>query len=78
MKFERKTEIVFNYILKIMSTLLQWSGKAINHFNSLGFDNKLPYTDQIFDEIIMLPLNLFISDQDVEYISNCIRGFYLR
>ena len=61
-----------------VGTLLQWSGKAIHHFNSLGFDNKLPYTDQIFDEIIMLPLNLFISDQDVEYISNCIRGFYLR
>ena len=61
---------------KGVGTLVQWSGKAIHHYKLLGFNIDLPKTDKIFDEIIMLPLNLFISDDDVEYVAECIKEFY--
>ena len=61
---------------KNIGTLIQWGGKGIHQFNQLGFNNKLPKTTLFFKECIMLPMNIFISDEDVDYICESIKSFY--
>ena len=61
---------------KNIGTLIQWGGKGIHQFEQLGFTQKLPNTDKFFKRCIMLPMNIFISDEDVKYICNSIKSFY--
>lgn len=61
-----------------IGTLVQWGGKAIHHFKNLGFNEALPRTDEFFRKCIMLPMNAFISDSDVDLISEKIIEFYTR
>jgi dTDP-4-amino-4,6-dideoxygalactose transaminase len=61
---------------KNIGTLIQWGGKGIHQFQQLGFTQKLPNTDKFFERCIMLPMNIFISNEDVEYICNSIKSFY--
>jgi dTDP-4-amino-4,6-dideoxygalactose transaminase len=61
-----------------IGTLVQWGGKAIHHFKSLGFNKNLPRTDEFFRKCLMLPMNVFISDSNVDYIAEKIIGFYSR
>jgi dTDP-4-amino-4,6-dideoxygalactose transaminase len=61
---------------KNIGTLIQWGGKGIHHFEQLGFTQKLPNTDKFFKRCIMLPMNMFISDEDIEYICSSIKSFY--
>lgn len=59
-----------------IGTLIQWGGKAIHHFTNLGFDQYLPKTDAFFKECIMLPMNTFLSNDNVEYICEKVHAFY--
>jgi dTDP-4-amino-4,6-dideoxygalactose transaminase len=59
-----------------IGTLIQWGGKAIHQFKGIGIDKHLPITDKIFSEILMLPLNLFITEDDVKYVIENIKNFY--
>tara|TARA_Y100000591_G_C21558972_1_gene557534 strand:- start:4 stop:738 length:735 start_codon:yes stop_codon:yes gene_type:complete len=59
-----------------IGTLIQWAGMAIHHHTNLGFNQTLPNADNFFREILMLPMNMFISDEDVIYISQLIEKFY--
>lgn len=63
---------------KGIGTLIQWGGNAIHQFKKLKFKVNLPVTDKIFSEILMLPLNMFVSDDDVKFISNSIKSFYIK
>tara|TARA_B100001093_G_scaffold513078_1_gene584263 strand:+ start:3188 stop:4297 length:1110 start_codon:yes stop_codon:yes gene_type:complete len=59
-----------------VGTLLQWGGKAVHEFEDLGFNIKLPETERIMRRSLLLPLNLSILDEDVEFICNLIKNFY--
>ena len=59
-----------------IGTLVQWGKDAIHHFRNLGFSQECPPTDRFFERCIMLPMNLFISNEDVQYVANAIRNFY--
>jgi dTDP-4-amino-4,6-dideoxygalactose transaminase len=61
-----------------IGTLVQWGGQAIHQIRELGFTQSLPQTDALFRRLLMLPMNMSISVDDVEYISDCIRAFYGR
>lgn len=61
---------------KNIGTLIQWGGKGIHHFKQLGFNQVLPKTDKFFSRCIMLPMNVFISNSDVDYITENIINFY--
>lgn len=75
-RVQRRDELK-NYLAKKgIGTLVQWGGKAIHHFKSLKFNQKLPVTDKIFSELLMLPLNMFVSDDDIKYIVEEIKKFY--
>ena len=72
-----KRDELKNYLSeKYICTLVQWGGKGVHDFQNLGFTQLLPNTDTFFKRCIMLPMNLFISDDDIDYICKSIREFY--
>ena len=61
-----------------VGTLIQWGGTAIHQFTNLGFNQVCPNTDKFFDRCIMLPMNIFISDDDIHYVADKVIEFYRR
>jgi dTDP-4-amino-4,6-dideoxygalactose transaminase len=61
---------------KNVGTLIQWGGIAVHQFTQLGFNQVLPDTERFFERCIMLPMNVFISNSDVDYICEVVTGFY--
>lgn len=61
-----------------VGTLVQWGGKAVHQWERLGFNVKLPRVERFFERCIMLPINMFVSDQDIEYVCQQVRNFYRR
>ena len=59
-----------------VGTLIQWGGKAVHQFKNLGFNHVLPYTEELFTKLLMLPINMTISDEEVVYVSKKIKEFY--
>jgi dTDP-4-amino-4,6-dideoxygalactose transaminase len=59
-----------------VGTLVQWGGKAIHQWEVLGFNTKLPRTEEFFRRCIMLPINMFIENSDIDYICDAITNFY--
>ena len=49
---------------------------ALHQFENLGLKGNLPRVEKFFLECLMLPMNQFISDDDVDYISEKICHFY--
>ena len=66
---------------KGIGTLIQWGGTPVHHFESLGFGKDkytdLKKTDNFFEECIMLPMHMSLLDEDVDYVIDSIRSFYL-
>jgi dTDP-4-amino-4,6-dideoxygalactose transaminase len=61
---------------KGVGTIIQWGGKAVHQWEGLGFNIKLPRVEKFFTKCLMLPMNIFISDDDVFYICDSIKSFY--
>lgn len=59
-----------------IGTLIQWGGTAIHQFTNLGFNQICPNTDVFFKRCIMLPMNVFISNDDVHYVCDKVTEFY--
>ncbi len=68
-----------NYLAeKGIGTIIQWDGKAVHQFKGLGLDDiKLPITEKMTNRFLMLPMHTALSDEDVEYICDCIIAFYV-
>ena len=59
-----------------VGTLIQWGGQAVHQLKALGFAQQLPQTDWLFTRLLMLPMNMSLSDQDVHHVCDHIRAFY--
>jgi|SRR5208337_1522115 len=59
-----------------IGTLIQWGGQALHQLKALGFTQNLPTTDLLFRRMLMLPMNMALSDEDLEYVCDTIRSFY--
>ena len=59
-----------------VGTLIQWGGKAIHEWELLEFQEKLPAAELYFKKCLMLPMNLFISDDDIYFVAQKIKDFY--
>ena len=59
-----------------IGTLIQWGGQAIHQLKVLGFTQDLTYTDWLFERMLMLPMNMALSDEDLDYVCDAIRTFY--
>jgi len=62
---------------KGVSTIKQWGGFSIAHFSKLGFDiNDYPSTKNLFNKLLLLPMNHMLKEDEVSYISDSIVSFY--
>ena len=61
-----------------IGTLIQWGGQAVHHLKALGFTQHLPHTDWLFTRLLMLPMNMSLTDDDIHYVCDQIRSFYGR
>ena len=59
-----------------VGTIIQWGGKAVHQFAGLHFRVSLPKTDRMFQRCLMLPMNMTVTLDDVEYIALHIRKYY--
>jgi dTDP-4-amino-4,6-dideoxygalactose transaminase len=59
-----------------VGTLIQWGGKGVHQFKSLGYDLSLPNSERIFDRMLLLPLNMTINDDDISFVCGKIKSFY--
>jgi dTDP-4-amino-4,6-dideoxygalactose transaminase len=73
---ERRDELKEYLKAHEVGTLIQWNGRAVHHCKTLGFTQELPYTDNLFARMLMLPMNMTLSDDDVAYVCDHIRRFY--
>lgn len=60
-----------------IGTLIQWNGQPVHSIKSLGFSGDgLPYTENMYKKCLMLPMNVTITDIEVDYVCNKIKSFY--
>ena len=60
-----------------VGTLIQWGGKALHQWECLDMtEHSLPRVENFFERCLMLPMNIFISDEDVHYICDQVYHFY--
>jgi len=66
-----------NYLeSKGIGTLVQWGGKGIHQFKKLGFNKQLHLSDKILKEMLLLPMNMSLHDEEVEYIVKTIISYF--
>ena len=73
---ERRDELKAYLAEYGVGTLIQWGGKAVHQFKKLGFTQNLPFTERLFERMLMLPMNMSLTDDDMEYVCDCINDFY--
>jgi dTDP-4-amino-4,6-dideoxygalactose transaminase len=59
-----------------IGTLLPWGGKAVHQWEHLGLRAHLPFTDALFRRLLLLPMNLSLSDDQVHIVCDTIEEFY--
>ena len=59
-----------------IGTALPWGGKAVHQWPRLGLDAKLPFIEKLFERVLLLPLNLSLTDDHVHYVCDSIEDFY--
>lgn len=73
---DRRDELKDHLKTHGIGTLVQWGGKGVHQWERLGFTIKLPKVEEFFTRCIMLPMNTFVSDDDVTYVCDTLRAFY--
>jgi dTDP-4-amino-4,6-dideoxygalactose transaminase len=59
-----------------VGTLVQWGGQAVHQMKALDFTQHLPYTDRLCTRMLMIPMNMTLADDDLNYVCDTIRAFY--
>jgi len=75
---DNRNELRTHLVTQGIGTLIQWSGKGVHQWEGLGFNQRLPKVEKFFERCIMLPMNVFISNDDVNYVCDSIKSFYKR
>lgn len=61
-----------------IETLISWP-KPVHHNESLGLKHfKLPVTEKLCKEVVSLPMNTELGNEQVEFVIDSIRNFYKR
>jgi dTDP-4-amino-4,6-dideoxygalactose transaminase len=61
-----------------IGTLLPWGGKAVHQWEKLGFRQRLPRTERLFERVLLLPMHAWLTESQVDQICAAVRGFYGR
>ena len=73
---DRRDELKQHLSENGIGTLIQWGGKGVHQWEPLGFNVHLPKVERFFERCIILPMNMFINDEDVQYVAEKVREFY--
>jgi dTDP-4-amino-4,6-dideoxygalactose transaminase len=74
---ENRDELRRHCEINGIETALPWGGKGVHQFKGLGLENiKLPRTDAFFSKSLLLPIYPDLSNDQVYYVIETIRGFY--
>jgi dTDP-4-amino-4,6-dideoxygalactose transaminase len=73
---ERRDALKEHLRLRGIGTLVQWGGRAVHQWTNLGLRRELPRTEHFFKRCLMLPMNMMIDDDDVQYVAEQVRSFY--
>jgi len=87
----RRFDVYQNYVLRVLKrdelamylkergveTLIK-DPIALHHHPALGLSNfRLPYTEQLAEEVISLPIYPELTKGEIKYVIDCIRKFYV-
>ncbi len=74
----KSREKLMNFLKsKNISTIKQWGGYSIAHFEKLGFNiDDYPATAELFEKLLLLPMNHLMSEEDANYVAESIISFY--
>ena len=61
-----------------IGTLVPWGGKAVHQWEGLGFEVRLPFTESLFERLLLLPMNLSLTDEQAHEVCDAIESFYRR
>jgi len=59
-----------------VGTLQQWDGKAVHQWPKLKLNYILPQTESFFRRCLMIPMNMAMSNDDVDYVCEKIKKYY--
>ena len=59
-----------------IGSIMQWAGTPVHKFAKLGFNTSIPGVDKFFERCLMLPMNMTLSDEDVQFIIKSVKDFY--
>ncbi len=59
-----------------VGTLVPWGGKAVHQWAALGFEARLPTTENLFERVLLLPMHAWLTDDDVTRVAAAVREFY--
>ena len=60
-----------------VETMITWGGKAVHQFKNLDFgDVRLPRTELMISKVLMLPMYVELTEDQVEYVCGQVRLFY--
>jgi dTDP-4-amino-4,6-dideoxygalactose transaminase len=60
-----------------VETLVSWGGRGVHQFPRLGLTGyRLPRTERMFERVLMVPMHPELTDEEVGYVCETIRGFY--
>jgi len=63
---------------KGIEVVIQWGGKAVHQFEALGLTHfKLPRTEKFFKKALLLPLYPDLKNEQVRYVAQSIKEFYV-
>lgn len=61
---------------KGVGSLVPWGGVSINNLGNLGIRYRLKNSDKMFKRLLMLPMNYFLNNKQVNYVAKNIKNFY--
>ena len=74
---EERDRLVAHLKQKGIEIMVPWGGKAIHQFRALGLTHfDLPRTEQLFQNVLLLPIHTELTNEQVEYVCQTIQDFY--
>lgn len=60
-----------------VGTLKQWGGETVHQIQGLGLDHyNLPFTERMIARSLLLPMNISLKNDDVDYVCEQVLAFY--
>lgn len=74
---DRRDALMRHLTQQGVETMLTWGGRGVHQFPALGLTHfRLPRTEDMFERVLMIPMNPDLSDEDVDYVIRSVRSFY--